>query len=168
MSSFSRPNEDFSHFDEPKLEKRGRVVRMALIYSAFATVSLVLVAISLYNIVTGDSGLIVMFVVFGFVGFLTTYHARNYLRDLSARPVEREGDILKKWHKANFAIFFFPSYYIMVEKDIFSVSKEEYAMLLEDDLVRVTCYPHSLTVERLDRYDTSEKRFVPATTGMIG
>ena len=38
-------------------------------------------------------------------------------------------------------------------------------MLLELDLVRVTCYPHSATVERIDRYDESEKRYIPATTG---
>ena len=168
MSGFSRPHEDFSRFDEPPLEKRGRVVRMAIFYSIIAAVSLTLVAIALFNIVTGDTGLIVMFVVFGFIGFLTGYHARNYLRDLGEKPVQHEGDILRKWHKANFAIFFFPSFYIMVDNNIYSVSKEEYAMLLEDDRVRVTCYPHSLTVERLERYDSAEKQFVPATAGMIG
>jgi S1 RNA binding domain len=48
---------------------------------------------------------------------------------------------------------------------IFVISRVEYAMLLELDLVKVTCYPHSATVERLERYDESEKRFIPATTG---
>jgi len=48
---------------------------------------------------------------------------------------------------------------------IFVISRIEYAMLLELDLVKVTCYPHSATVERLERYDESEKRFIPATTG---
>ena len=168
MSGFSRPHEEFSRFDEPRLEKRGRVVRMAIIYTILAGISLALVALSLAYILSGDGGLVVMFVVFGFIGLLTTYHARNYLRDLGKKPVQHEGDILRKWHKANFAIFFFPSYYIMVENNIYSVSKEEYAMLLEDDLVRVTCYPHSLTVERLERYDSAEKQFVPATAGMIG
>jgi predicted RNA-binding protein with RPS1 domain len=48
---------------------------------------------------------------------------------------------------------------------IFTVSRIEYAMLLEQDEVRVTCYPHSATVERLERYDESEKGFVPATHG---
>jgi hypothetical protein len=166
MSGFPRFNEDFSRFDEPRLEKRGRVVRMAIFYTIIASICAVLVAISVYSIVTGDSGLLVMFFVFGLIGFLTTFHARNYLRDVKARPVQHEGDVLRKWHKANFAIFFFPSYYIMVESNIYSVTKEEYAMLLEDDLVRITCYPYSLTVERVERYDNSEKQFVPATSGM--
>jgi transcriptional accessory protein Tex/SPT6 len=48
---------------------------------------------------------------------------------------------------------------------IFTISRIEYAMLLEQDEVRVTCFPHSATVERLERYDESEKGFVPATYG---
>jgi hypothetical protein len=48
---------------------------------------------------------------------------------------------------------------------IFTITRVEYAMLLEQDLVKVTCYPNSATVERLERYDESEKRFIPATTG---
>jgi predicted RNA-binding protein with RPS1 domain len=48
---------------------------------------------------------------------------------------------------------------------IFTVSRIEYAMLLEQDEVRVTCFPHSATVERLERYDESEKGFIPATYG---
>lgn len=48
---------------------------------------------------------------------------------------------------------------------VFAISRVEYAMLLEFDIVKVTCYPHSATVERLERYDESEKRFIPATTG---
>lgn len=48
---------------------------------------------------------------------------------------------------------------------IFVISRVEYAMLLELDLVKVTHYPHSATIERLERYDESEKRFIPATSG---
>jgi S1 RNA binding domain len=48
---------------------------------------------------------------------------------------------------------------------IFVITRIEYAMLLELDLVKVTCYPNSATVERIERYDESEKRYIPATTG---
>jgi predicted RNA-binding protein with RPS1 domain len=48
---------------------------------------------------------------------------------------------------------------------LFSITRNEYAMLLERDLVKITCYPHSNTVERLDRYDEIEKKFIPATDG---
>ena len=48
---------------------------------------------------------------------------------------------------------------------LFSISRNEYAMLLERDVVKITCYPHSNTVERLDRYDEIEKKFIPALDG---
>src|SRR5690606_8060969 len=48
---------------------------------------------------------------------------------------------------------------------LFSISRNEYAMLLERDTVRIVCYPHSNTVERVDRYDEIEKKFIPATDG---
>ena len=49
---------------------------------------------------------------------------------------------------------------------LFSITRNEYAMLLERDIVKITCYPHSNTVERLDRYDEIEKKFIPATDGV--
>lgn len=48
---------------------------------------------------------------------------------------------------------------------LFSITRAEYAMLLDRDLVKVVCYPHSNTVERLDRYDEIEKKFIPALDG---
>jgi hypothetical protein len=48
---------------------------------------------------------------------------------------------------------------------LFSITRSEYAMLLERDLVKVTCYPHSNTIECLHRYDEVEKKFVPALDG---
>ena len=48
---------------------------------------------------------------------------------------------------------------------LFSVTRVEYGMLLEQDMIKVTCYPNSLTVERIDRYDDHEKKFIPATSG---
>jgi hypothetical protein len=48
---------------------------------------------------------------------------------------------------------------------LFSVTRIEYGMLLEQDLIKVICYPNSLTVERIDRYDDHEKKFLPATSG---
>ena len=168
MSGFSRFNEDFSRFDEPPLRNRGRVIRMAVFYSFWAGLSGVLVAMALYKVVSGDSGLLVMLMVFGFFGLLTAYHANQYLRDVKARPVVHEGDIMRKWHKGNLLFFLLPSFYIMVQGKIYSVTRQEYALLLEDDLVRITCYPHSLTVERLELYDSSYKQFVPATGGATG
>jgi hypothetical protein len=181
----------YSRFEEAPQENRGRVIKMALLYTPIAVASLSLVGLALYKIFTGDTGFLFMFFIFGFIGFLTAFQAFNYLRDLSAQPVMVEGDIVKKWHKGNLFIFFMPSFYIAVRGlhplpdnsnrwneegkgiddvdrefvKLFSITRVEYAMLLEMDRVQVTCYPHSLTVERIERYDDAEKKFVPATSG---
>lgn len=169
MSQIPRFNEKFPTLnDPPKLKRRSHVVRMALFYGFWTALSGALVLLALFKIVTGDSGLIVMFVVFGIIGYLVGYHARHYVRDLKAEPVVREGSILRKWHKGNVLIVLFPSYYMMVDDHIYSVHRDEYAMLLEDDQVRITCYPHSLVVEKLERYDSNTKQFVPATSGAAG
>jgi hypothetical protein len=170
MSRSRRFDEEFPRLgEEPeRLKKRGHVVRMAMFYGFWTGLSGALVALALFKILTGDSGLIVMLVVFGLVGYLVGYHARHFVRDLKAKPVTREGSIIRKWSKGNILIFLFPSYYMMVGDHIYSIHRDEYAMLLEDDLVRITCYPHSLVVEKLERYDSNEKQFVPATSGALG
>jgi hypothetical protein len=171
MSRFPRPEEQFPRLGaEPERPRsRGHVVRMALFYTIWTLLSLSLVGLALGMIFgKGDTGFLVMLFVFGIFGFLVGYHANHFLRDLKAQTVAREGSILRKWHKGNLLIFFFPSYYIMVGDHIYSVKRDEYAMLLEDDLVRITCFPHSLTVERVERYDNNEKQFVPATSGATG
>jgi hypothetical protein len=233
----------FSGFSHSPLENRHRVVRMALIYTPITGVSLLLVGLALFKIVTGESGFIVMMGIFGLLALLTGFQTLDYLRDLNASPIEYQGEIVRKWHKGNLLIFFMPSFYLAVDSRVlqgrvrrvedhgcyvvmengvegylprkemdvepggsvsqvvsigsdikykvlgadktggyrlsqrraeegqfitklFTVTRNEYALLLEHDLVRVACYPHSNTVERLDRYDEIEKKFLPALHGV--
>jgi hypothetical protein len=235
----------FPRFSERPVENRGRVVRMAMVYTPIAAVSLVLVLVAIYQIASGESGFIFMLVIFGSLALLTGFQAIGYLKDLSAAPIEYEGAVVRKWHKGNLLIFFMPSFYLAVDSrsqsgrvtrveehgcyvtmhhgaegylprkemdvergstpleiismgaeirykvlgadkkggyklsqrrveegefitKLFSITRNEYAMLLERDTVRVVCYPHSNTVERLDRYDDIEKKFIPATDGADG
>ena len=222
---------------------RGSVVKMALVYTPIAAVSALLSIIAIGKIASGESGFWFTLVIFGSLGILTGSQAILYLRDLNARTMQIQGEIVRKWHKGNLFFFFMPSYYITVDSKIFPgsvertdergayirlesgevgfcprkeldfetkgkrvedlvqpgqqvnykvtgvdrhgnykvscrkaedrttvgkifvISRIEYAMLLELDLVKVTCYPHSASVGRLERYDESEKRFIPATTG---
>ncbi len=229
--------------EPPPVENRGRVLKMALVYTPIAVVSLTISAVAVYNILIGNTGFLFMLSIFGLVGALTAYQGWQYLKDLKAPPMDFQGEVVRKWHKGNLFFFFMPSYYIMVDSrvhtgsvsrvedhgayvrmhsgsegfvrrkeldadvitksaqdmvklgeqvkykvrgmsmaglyklscrkaeeralvgKIFSVSRVEFAMLLEQDEVRVTCFPHSATVERLERYDESEKGFIPATHG---
>jgi hypothetical protein len=231
----------FPRFNEQQAENRHRVIRMALVYTPITVVSLILVAIATYKISVGDTGFFFMFFVFGLLALLTGFQTLGYLKDLAASPIEYQGEVVKKWHKGNFLIFFMPSFYLAVDSQshtgrvtrveehgcyvtmhhgaegylprkemdtsggnpmesmsmggeirykvlgvdkrgnyklsqrrvedgeyitkLFTITRSEYAMLLERDLVKITCYPHSNTVERLDRYDDVEKKFIPALDG---
>lgn len=231
-----------STFGERPVENRGRVVKMALVYTPMALFSVAAVVLAVVNIAQGNGGFVFMLVFFGIILFLTGFQALEYLKDLSAQPIAYQGELVKKWHKGNLFIFFMPSYYLAIDtrvlsgrvnriepngvyvtmedgdqgfvarKDLvgekgqaveemvslggeikfkvtgvdgkgvyklncrkaeerevvtklFSVTRVEYGMLLEQDLIKVTCYPNSLTVERIDRYDDHEKKFIPATSG---
>lgn len=232
----------FPRFNEQPVANRGRVIRMAVLYTPTTVVSLILVGIALFQIASGQSGFIFMLIIFGSLALLTGFQSIGYLKDLSAAPIEYEGAVVRKWHKGNLLIFFMPSFYLAVDSrshsgrvvrvedhgcfvsmhhgvegylprkemdaepgvapmqtlnigteirykvlgvdrrggyklsqrrvedgefitKLFSITRNEYAMLLERDTVRVVCYPHSNTVERLDRYDDIEKKFIPATDG---
>ena len=233
---------EYSDFQQQP-SARGNVIKMALVYTPIAIVSIGLSLYAITKISSGEGGFIVTLLIFGTVGLLTGSQAMLYLRDLTAAPVEMQGEIVRKWHKGNLLFFFMPSYYITVDSKImqgtvvrvedngayirqesgvegfcprkeldaeskgktaeemvrpgqtvnykvvgggrhgvyrlscrkaeerttvgkiFVISRIEFAMLLELDLVRVTYYPHSATVKSLERYDESEKGFIPATTG---
>jgi hypothetical protein len=151
--------------DEPALQKRNAVIRMAMFYSALFGVCLALVILALVKIVSGETGFLFMLTIFSLMGLLFLYFARLYLRDMRKQPVQIEGEVMKKWHKGNLLFFFLSSYYIVVDKKIISIPMQAYGVLLETDMVRVTCYPHSLTVERIELYDSAAKQFVPAAGG---
>jgi hypothetical protein len=156
--------------DEPvpggSYHKHMHVMLMAVFYTFWALLSLALVLLATYKIVTEDAGYLVMFSVFLLIGLLTGYQARHYLSDISKRPVISEGEILRKWHKGNLLIFLFPSFYVFVDDKVFSIPRQDYALLLEDDMVRISHYPGSLTVDFVERYDSTEKQFVPTTHGV--
>jgi hypothetical protein len=151
------------HLPEPR--RRGFITRMAVIYSLITGFCTALVLLALVNIVSGNTGYIVMFCVFGLVGFLTGYWMFAYLRDLKSELITVEGEIARKWVRGQVLEFFFQSCYVSVDGKIFVIRRLDYASLLETDLVRITCHPHSLTVESIERYDELNKRFIPADGG---
>ena len=167
MSQYRPEDERFPRLgeDAPATRHRGRVIRMAAFYTFWLLILGAFAAVGAYNLFArGDGGFVVMMGIGLFFGALVLHQASQYLRDLASRPVVHEGEVIRKWHKGNILIFF-PSFYIMAADRIFTVNRADYAMLLEDDQVRITCYPHSLTIELLERYDSAEKQFVPASFG---
>jgi hypothetical protein len=150
--------------EEPQLS-RGRIVRRLIFYGAGSALCIAVVLLALtYILFLGEGGFVIMLGFFLFMGLPFTFFAMQYLRDLSARPVSVEGEVIKKWHKGNMLFFFMPSFYIVVQGTIYTITRVDYVRLLENDLVRITHYPHSLTVELVERYDEYDKRFVPAAS----
>jgi hypothetical protein len=152
----------FEEAPRPARSKRRNIVVQALLFTPAALLMGAGVAYASIKIAQGETGHIVMLVVTGILFTVTAYQALHYLRDISADPTSSEGEISKKWTKSNLFFFFLPSYYIAVKGLIFTISSDEYKGLLEEDMVRIRHYPHSLTVEFVERYDEAEKKFVPA------
>src|SRR5688572_16123683 len=107
-----------STFDQPSVENRGRVIRMAILYTPMALFSLAAVFLAIFQIANGNSGFFFMFFIFGTILFLTGFQALEFLKDLSAQPIEYQGELVKKWHKGNLFIFFMPSYYLAIDSRI--------------------------------------------------
>lgn len=165
------------------LRQRSHVTRLALLFTGVGSIFAALATVALIQIISGNGGFIVMLGIFGGMGGLILFQARQYLRDLKADVVTREGEVVRKWHKGNVLFFFMPSFYIFVEYaeepgklqgdgkrrpgHVYSITRQEYGGLLEEDRVRILCFPASLTVERLERYDTNTREFVPAASGTL-
>ena len=155
----------WSETSAPRRRRHGHVVVQAFIFTPLAVVLLAGLAFAVLNVAAGNLGYIVMLVVSGLLGLAVGYQAWGYLRDIGAEPTLAEGDVTKKWTKGNFFIFFLPSYYVAVKGKIYSIRRADYIGVLEGDLVRISHYPHSLTVESLHLYDSALKKFVPAVGG---
>jgi hypothetical protein len=137
--------------------RRDALVRQSFIYTACAiplVAGMVIGALNLYI------PLLLLCLIFGAP---CSFMAYTHLRDLSAQGVTvTEGEVNKKWTKANLFFFFMRGYYIAVHGKIYSIRPVDYGGLLENDLVHVYHFPHSLTVDRIDRYDEVEKKYIPA------
>jgi hypothetical protein len=148
--------------DGPVLRKKRWVIGQALLFTPLAAGSLALFTVAVIKIATGDTGYIVMLVVFGLFGSLFAHQALQYVLDIAARPVTMEGEVTKKWTKGNILFFLLPSFYIACGGKIFALTRRDYSSVLEEDRIRVHHYPHSLAVEQVERYDVSEKAWRPA------
>jgi hypothetical protein len=142
--------------------KKTQVLLQAILFTPLTLITVAGVTLALAKIVSGDLGYVVLLFVSSLLAFILGYHALHYIRDLSAQPIHSEGEISKKWTKGNLFFFFLPSYYVAVKGNIYSLSRHQYRGLLEEDLVRIRHYPHTLTVEFVERFDEAEKKFVPA------
>ena len=171
-------------FEMRPARRRGFIVAQAVFYGLISSLLGASVFIALFKVLTGEGGFIVLFFVSLVFGFPFASRAYDFIRDLGGAPDTIEGEVMRKWSKANFLFFFMHGLYMAVEEDppasgsfleepanqpvefklksnIYSVSREDYAGLLEGDRVRILRHRHSLTIEECERYDETTKKFIP-------
>ncbi|HXH20550.1 MAG TPA: hypothetical protein VNN10_00880 [Dehalococcoidia bacterium] len=169
----SYSSEKFSFEEDaarPRSSKRVKRILFlqALIFTPLAFVMAAGVIYASLKVASGETGYIVMLTITGILFLVFTYQSLHYLRDMRTEPIVSEGEVSKKWSKGNLFFFFMPGYYIAVKGQIYTITRDQYRGLLEDDLVRISHYPHSLTVERVERYDEAKKEYVPAEPDGLG
>jgi hypothetical protein len=120
---------------------KGPVVRDAVIFTPFF---LALAAAWVAAFIAEGRGAIPLLVILGIVALLAGYQSMLSLRDLVAEPTVTEGQILRKWKRAD--LFVFQGHYIYVNRNVFKIDPLEYHRLEEGDSVSVTHYPHTNSV----------------------
>ena len=127
--------------------RRG-VVRSAIIHTPLFIIALGVFLTVVVDLVSGD-GSVILLIVFAVVVIVTGYQSISALLDLKAPLVETTGPIKRKWSRSDF--FFWRSYYLHVEKQIFTISRVPHDLLQPDDVVVVKHLPHSGRVEAISR-----------------
>lgn len=106
----------------------------------------------LYYIVTrGVSGIgYVSLAVVLLFGVLLLTQLVGHVRDVASAPVTTEGEILRKWQRAELIIAW-PSYFIQIERKIFKIEAQDFVLLEEGRHARVRHFPHTLNVLEVER-----------------
>jgi hypothetical protein len=135
---------------------RGEILRSLLVFSPFLAIALAVVAVLIGE--TANEGLsggrIAGFVFIGLVTLPLAYQVVQSVRDLFARTVETTGLVEKLWSRNEFLLF--RNTYIFVERDVFRIAPEAALEIERGDLVRVVHYPHTSTVETVEKVRNAE------------
>lgn len=127
---------------------RTMVLRSALLFTPFLLVALAALTFVALDAVDGgwSGGSIVATMLIGLISLLLAFQVLQSLRDLVARPVETVGPVEKRWSRSD--MFLFRNSYVFVGRDVFRLPPD--ADVATGDLVRVTHYPHTATVEAIE------------------
>ncbi len=84
------------------------------------------------------------------VGALLAHQVWQHARDLRSQPVEVECTIGRKWQRAELIIVW-QSFYIQSDRRIFRLDPLDYVLVEPRMSVRITHFPRTLTVVRVER-----------------
>jgi hypothetical protein len=135
---------------------RGEVFRSALLFSPFLALTLSALALIVREIAGSGAGTgsIVGLVLIGGVALLLGYQVVQSLRDLFSRTVETTGLVERLWSRNEFLLF--RHTYVFVERNVFRVPVQHLLDVERGDLVRIVHYPHTGTVEFIEKVQPTD------------
>jgi hypothetical protein len=83
--------------------------------------------------------------VLALIGLLLAYQLWTHVRDLGSPAMESEGQILRKWSRADLIIAW-QAYYISIGRRVFRIEPGDYVMLDEGMHAHVVHFPRTLNV----------------------
>ncbi len=136
---------------------RRRLVRDAIIYTPIFVAVLVAWAVALAGVIRqGGGGGVFLLVLLTLVALLVGFQSLQSLRDLRSTLVTSEGEVRRKWRRAEFLLF--PAYYLYLNRNVFRITPLTYHQVQPGDFVAVLHYPHTSTVVSVTRLRRSETR----------
>jgi hypothetical protein len=81
-------------------------------------------------------------------GLLLLAQLVSHARDLRGDSVQTEGEILRKWQRAELFVAW-PSYFIQIQRSIFRITPQDYILLQEGQHVTVSHFRHTNNVLEL-------------------
>jgi hypothetical protein len=142
--------------EEPRQGSRFPIWRGAILFTPVAIIMGLLVAYLIYDRVRGGESGIVFIVMMGVFFLLFAWQATQSVLDLWAAPVTTTGIIRRKWSRPVLLIFG-RSYYIHVERCVFSIDHLQWSGLELGDVVSVRHYPHTWTVIDIERVENETR-----------
>ena len=129
---------------------RVAVIRSTVLFTPFLAITVAVLVLLLRDFAGegASAGRIVGTVIVSIVVVLLGYQVVQSVRDLLAQPVETTGAVERRWSHSDF--FLFRNSYMLVERNVFRLSDEQFIRIDIGDTVRVRHFPHTCAVEHVE------------------
>ena len=144
---------------EVRENHRQRLKRTAFVFAPLAVGATLIFLLALSNLLAGKGGAIIAVIFVGIIVYAMSYESIAALRDLRSEPTHSEGEIRRIWSKGRVLVFGRVNY-MLVEREVFELSKESRILLEVGDRVRVQHWPRTnqvITIRRATGSEVSER-----------
>lgn len=124
---------------------RRALMRGMMVTAPLLALALVGLTISLRSLLGGQLGALIPLGLLLAFAFALLFQTVATWRDLRAQPTYTRGEVQRRWSKG-MVLWFFRSYYLLVEKSVFAVAPETYSHVQEEEVLEIHHWPHTKTV----------------------